>query len=393
MNTWVENIKTEIIELLSIEKLSEEESKELISSKIYRHGRENGLSIDDCILLSDKIFDAMFRLDILQKYLDDIEVSEIMVNGLSPIIIEKHGKIIITTERFSDLETLENIIQTIVSKVNRRVNASSPIADIRLLDGSRVNVVLPPVSLKGPILTIRKFDNSRYDLSHLIKIGTITEEAANILITLVRAKYNIFISGGTSSGKTTFLNALSEHIPKNERVITIEDSAELSLKGIDNLVTLESKPPNSEGNNSITMEELIKSSLRMRPDRIVVGEVRGKEALEMLNAMNTGHDGSLSTGHGNSAKDMLKRLELMVLRAVEIPIEVVKQLNSSSIDILIHLEKNIDGKRVVQEIIELEKYEDDYKFNQLFDTESGILIKKNLLKNTKKLLKARKRYD
>ena len=383
----IENIKREVIEFMNVSHREEKEVKEFISKKTYEYGRDAELTVTECIDYSEMIYNDMFKLGKIQKFLDDIEISEIMINGLSPIIIEKAGVITITEEKFSTVSELENIIQIIVSKVNKRVNATTPIVDVRLEDGSRVNIVLGPVAINGPIVTIRKFNNDRFNLDFLVSTNTLTEEASILLKELVRAKHNIFISGGTSSGKTTFLNALSENIPSNERVITIEDSAELSLKGIINLVSLEIKPANLEGEGEIVMEDLIKTALRMRPDRIIVGEVRGKETLEMLNAMNTGHDGSLSTGHGNSSIDMLKRLELMVLRAVDIPILVIKHLIASSIDILIHLERNISGKRKVMEISEIIKTTDGYDLNLLFINDGEKLVKKNILINNTKIKK------
>lgn len=383
----VKNIKLEVIAHIGSDGNTDDIS-DFISEKVYEAYRKDGSSIDECVNISNDIYNSMFKLDIIQKYIDDNDVSEIMINGLDPIIIEKQGKVQITSDCFDSMQTLENIIQTIASKVNKRVNALTPIVDVRLEDGSRVNIVLYPVALNGPIVTIRKFNNSKFNLDYLVSISSLSENSSDLLKQLIEAKYNIFISGGTSSGKTTFLNALSEHIPKDDRVITIEDSAELDLKNIYNLVSLETKPANLEGEGEITMEELIKSSLRMRPDRIIVGEVRGKEAIEMLNAMNTGHDGSLSTGHGNSAKDMLMRLELMVLRAVEIPIVAVRQLIASSIEIIIHLERNMQGKRVVKEIIELINYSDEYQLNVLYKTEKGVLIKDNELSNREKMMKA-----
>ncbi len=385
MKDIIRSIKLEVLDYINMNSLNEEEIREYVYDKVYNTIRKNGKSIDECVNISNRIYNGMFKLDVLQKYLDDIEISEIMINGLDNIIIEKNGKIITTDDSFESLEVFENMIQKIVSKMNRRVNASMPIVDVRLEDGSRVNIVVPPVSLCGPVMTIRKFDNLKYNLDYLVEINTLTSELAEFLKKMIRGKYNIFISGGTSSGKTTFLNALSEHIPSKERVITIEDSAELDLKGISNLISLETKPPNIEGEGEITMEMLIKSSLRMRPDRIVIGEIRGREALEMLDAMNTGHDGSLSTGHGNSCLDMLKRIELMILRTIEIPLKAIKQLNASSIDILIHLERSASGKRCVKEVIEILDYKDDYISNTLYIRKSGDLVKENDLINTMKM--------
>lgn len=282
-----------------------------------------------------------------------------MINGPDNIFIEKNGSINKIDESFTSGERLADIIQKIVSDVNRRVNESSPIVDSRLKDGSRVNVVLPPIALNGPVVTIRKFPEKRLTMSSLIEIGALTNEVAEFLRILVVSGYNIFISGGTGSGKTTFLNALSNYIPTSERIITIEDSAELQLQNIDNLVRLEARQANAEGENGISIRDLIKSSLRMRPDRIVVGEVRGEEALDMLQAMNTGHDGSLSTGHANSPEDMLSRLETMVLMGVDMPISAIKGQIAAGIDIIVHLGRLRDRSRKVLEIVEVLDYRDN----------------------------------
>lgn len=279
-----------------------------------------------------------------------------MVNGAGRIFVEKHGRMELWDRRFEAVEQLEDIIQQIVSRVNRVVNVSSPIVDARLEDGSRVHVVLPPVALDGPAVTIRKFPEP-ITMEKLLKYGALTQEAAEFLRWLVEARYNIFISGGTSSGKTTFLNALSAFIPRGERVITIEDSAELQIVHVPNLVRLETRNANTEGEGEVTMSQLIRAALRMRPDRIIVGEVRGKETLDMLQAMNTGHDGSLSTGHGNSARDMLSRLETMVLMAAELPLEAIRQQISSAVDVMVHLGRLRDGSRKVLSISEIGGWE------------------------------------
>ena len=288
-------------------------------------------------------------LDILQELIEDSSITEIMVNGPNSIYIEKNGLVSKTDLTFQSPERLHNIIQQIVSFSNRRVNEMSPITDARLRDGSRVNIVLNPIAMDGPAITIRKFQNAPLSIERLIHLNSITKDAADFLEKLVISGYNIFISGGTSSGKTTFLNVLSNFIPKDQRVITIEDSAELSLIGVDNLVRLEMRQANLEGNGAITIRDLIHSSLRMRPDRLVIGEVRGAEALDMLQAMNTGHDGCMSTGHGNSSNDMLERLATMSLTALDIPLAAIKSQIASAIDIIIHLGKiNKDGRKVLE---------------------------------------------
>lgn len=288
--------------------------------------------------------------------LNDKDITEIMINGHDNIFVEKNGELMRYSDSFSSQERLEDVIQQIVAETNRRVNESSPIVDSRLKDGSRVNVVLAPIALEGSTVTIRKFPKQRITMEKLIEINSITKQAAEFLRVLVVSGYNIFISGGTGSGKTTFLNALSNYIPESERIITIEDSAELQLQNISNLVRLEARQPNVEGENGISIRELIKCSLRMRPDRIIVGEVRGSEALDMLQAMNTGHDGSLSTGHANSPKDMLSRLETMVLMGMEMPLAAIKSQIAAGIDIIVHLGRLRDRTRKVLEIVEIVGY-------------------------------------
>ncbi len=302
------------------------------------------------------LFDSFRRLDLLHELIDRRDVTEIMINGRRDIFIEQNGRTVRWDKSFASDEQLEDMIQQIVSRVNRAVNVSSPIADARLEDGSRVHVVLPPVSLTGPVVTIRKFPEV-IDMERLIGFGALTREAAAFLKRLVRAGYNIFISGGTNSGKTTFLNALSGFIPEDERVITIEDSAELQLDHIRNLVRLEARMPNAQGEGAVTISDLIRASLRMNPSRIVVGEIRGAEALDMLQAMNTGHDGSLSTGHGNSPGDMLMRIETMVMSGAQLPLSAIRGQMASAIDILVHLGRLRDRSRRVLSIMEVGAFE------------------------------------
>lgn len=303
--------------------------------------------------LVKKLFDSFRGLDVLQPLVDNPAITEIMINSHEEIFVEEEGLIRRLPLAFESRSRLEDIIQTVVSGVNRVVNESSPIVDARLRDGSRVNIVLPPAALKGPAMTIRKFPEKPMTMNELVKREAISGEAAELLQRLVAAKYNIFISGGTGSGKTTFLNALSQFIPPQERVITVEDSAELQIVTVPNLVSLETRNANTEGRGEITIRDLIRTSLRMRPNRIVVGEVRGAECLDMLQAMNTGHDGSLSTGHSNSSRDMVSRLETMVLSAADLPVAVVRQQIGSAIDIFVHLSRLRDRSRRVTEICEV----------------------------------------
>ena len=304
------------------------------------------------------LFNAFRKLDILQELLEDESITEIMINGLENIFVEKKGEIYQYEKRFVSRKKLEDIAQQIASGCNRTVNEAEPIVDARLPDGSRVNLVLLPVALNGPIITIRKFPKEGITMKHLIAWGSISREAAEFLEMLVKAKYNMFISGGTGSGKTTFLNALSQFIPEDERIITIEDNAELRLQSLPNLVRLETRNASVDGAGEISMGDLIRASLRMNPSRILVGEVRGKEALEMLQAMNTGHDGSLSTGHGNSPADMLSRLETMVLGAAELPLPAIRSQIASALDIMVHVGRLRDRSRKVLCIMEVDGCED-----------------------------------
>ena len=317
--------------------------------------------------LKKELFDSLRRLDILQIFVEDSSVTEIMINGKDHIFIEKEGRLRELDIGFESEEKLQDVIQQIVAGCNRVVNEASPIVDARLPNGSRVNIVMNPIALNGPIVTIRRFPDKPITMEKLLQIDSINLEAAEFLERLVRAKYNIFISGGTGSGKTTFLNVLSHYIPPEERVITIEDSAELQLQGLPNLVQLETRNSNVEGCREITIRELIKSSLRMRPDRIIVGEVRGAEAIDMLQCLNTGHDGSMSTGHANSGKDMLARLENMVLMGMEIPLMAIRQQIASGVDVIVHLGRLRDKSRRVLEITEIIGCENgDFKLNPLF---------------------------
>ncbi|HOP99753.1 MAG TPA: CpaF family protein [Acetivibrio clariflavus] len=348
--------------------ISDEEIRELITSVVFEKSKHVYLTVSEKREICEAVFNSMRRLDILQPLIDDPSITEIMVNGADDIFIERNGRIEQVDAKFESIQKLEDVIQSIVSKVNRSVNEASPIVDARLSDGSRVNVVLKPIALNGPIMTIRKFPEKPMTVEQLINYGSLTEEAAKVLEAMVRAKYNIFVCGGTGSGKTTFLNALSNFIPKDERIITIEDSAELQITGIKNIVRLETRNANTEGKGEITIRDLIKTSLRMRPERIIVGEVRGAEALDMLQAMNTGHDGSLSTGHANSSRDMLSRLETMVLSGALMPIEAIRQQIASAIDILIHLGRIRDKSRKVLEISEVVGYKDgNIQLNPLYE--------------------------
>ncbi|MFA1819788.1 CpaF family protein [Virgibacillus oceani] len=333
--------------------VTNKELLEHVEETVIDYAREHKINSSMIKQIVDRMYNAFRGLGALQPLLDDPTITEIMVNNHEEIFIERDGQVSKTDVAFENRQKLEDTIQTIVSKVNRVVNESSPIADARLEDGSRVNVVLPPIALKGPAMTIRKFPENPLTIEDLIKVGALDNEVAYFLQQLVEAKYNIFIGGGTGSGKTTFLNVLSNFIPEEERLISIEDSAELQIQKIPNLISLETRNPNTEGKGEVTIKDLIKTSLRMRPNRIIVGEVRGEEALDMLQAMNTGHDGSLSTGHANSINDMLSRLETMVLGAAELPIEAIRKQISSAIDIMVHLSRFRDHSRKVVEISEL----------------------------------------
>ena len=333
--------------------LSDGEVQALIDEEIMQKSREGYLMLEERLRLQKELFNSMRRLDMLQELIEDPEVTEIMVNGPENIFVERGGRLTRWEKSFSSKGKLEDVVQQIESFCNRSVSKASPIADARLADGSRVNIVLDPVALNGPVITIRRFPKEPVRMRQLLEWGSISEEAAAFLRKVVKAGYNIFVSGGTGSGKTTVLNALSEFIPADERIITIEDNAELQLDRVENLVTLEARNANLEGEREITIRDLIKTSLRMRPDRIIVGEIRGAEAIDMLQAMNTGHDGSLSTGHANSPTDMLSRLETMVLMGMDLPLTAVRRQIASGVDLIVHLGRLRDGSRKVLEIVEL----------------------------------------
>ena len=338
--------------------MEDEELTELIYEVLQEVSQEEYLPLDQKTMLGKELFNAFRKLDLLQEFLEDDDITEIMINGTQNIFIEKAGRISQSDKRFLSADKLEDVIQQIVAGSNRLVNEASPIVDARLADGSRVNVVLPPVALNGPIVTIRKFAKEAITMKKLMEWQSINSEVSGFLASLVAAGYNIFISGGTGSGKTTFLNALSQYIPKNERIITIEDNAELQIQNIKNLVRLEARNANVEGTGEVTIRDLIKSALRMRPDRIIVGEVRSAEAIDMLQALNTGHDGSLSTGHANSPKDMISRLETMVLMGMDLPLPAIERQIASGLDIIVHLGRLRDKSRKVLEVTEVLGYWD-----------------------------------
>lgn len=347
--------------------ISDEEMQELIDELLIREGKKQAMSLTEKECLRKELFHAVRKLDVLQELIDDSDVTEIMINGPEHIFIEKKGRLIHSELKFESKEKLGDVIQQIVAACNRVVNEASPIVDARLENGARVNVVLNPIALNGPIVTIRRFPDKPIAMEDLISFGSIPEKVCLWLKDLVRARYNIFISGGTGSGKTTFLNALSNYIPEEERIITIEDSAELQILNIPNIVRLETRNANVEGCKEITIRDLIKSSLRMRPDRIIVGEVRGGEAFDMMQCLNTGHDGSMSTGHANSSGDMLYRLENMILMGMDLPLNAIKQQIASGIDIIIHLGRLRDKTRKVLEIVEVLGFEEgEIKLNPLY---------------------------
>ena len=382
MQAYAKKIREMVSDRLDLTRnVTDEEIRETIADIVAEESRRQYLTLTEKKELMEGVFNSMRGLDVLQPLVDDPSITEIMINGPHNVFIEQNGRLFKKNVSFGSNEKLENVILNIVSKVNRTVNEANPIVDARLLDGSRVNVVLPPIALDGPTVTIRKFPEDPMTMEKLIGYGSLTPEAAEVLERMVRAKYNIFISGGTGSGKTTFLNALSNYIPKDERVITIEDSAELQIEGVENLVRLETRNANMEGKGEVTIRDLIRSSLRMRPERIIVGEVRGAEALDMLQAMNTGHDGSLSTGHSNSTKDMLSRLETMVISGNSIPIEAIRQQIASALDIIIQLSRLRDKSRRTLEITEVVGYEKGeivlnplYRFVERGEDENGRII-------------------
>ena len=391
MSNVIEDIKLKACGLVLnkidfTDEMSKEEVLKLVDDVITALPERKELTLEETLMLRKEVYNSIKKYDVIQEYLDDESVTEIMINGTEAIFVEKNGRLIKTDKHFASPEKLDDVIQQMVGECNRTVNEAYPIADARLSTGERVNIVLSPVSLSGSTVTIRRFPKNPITMDRLIEIGSITEEAAAFLKRLVRAKYNIFISGGTGTGKTTFLNALSMYIPLDERIITIEDSAELQLLGAENLVRLETRNKNTEGCTPIDIQSLIKSALRMRPDRIIVGEVRGAEAVGMLQAMNTGHDGSLSTGHGNSSKDMIARLETMVLSGMDIPLYAIRGQIASGIDIMIHLARLRNKRRVVSEISEIEGLKDgEVKLNPLYRFEDGVLKPVGTLLNADKL--------
>lgn len=391
-----EKIHEKILEQMDLTR--DVEDRELIEV-IHRvlNEEEYALSLREKTELGKELFNMLRKLDILQELIEDEEITEIMINGTQNIFIEKKGRILELDKRFPAKEKLEDVIQQIVAGANRIVNEASPIVDARLSDGSRVNVVLYPVALNGPIVTIRKFPKDNITMEQLIQWNSLSPEVAELLKQLVKAKYNIFISGGTGCGKTTFLNALSDFIPKEERIITIEDNAELRIQGVPNLVRLEARNANVEGVGEISIRELIKASLRMRPDRIIVGEVRGSEAIDMLQSLNTGHCGA-SSGHANSPGDMLSRLETMVLMGMELPLSAIQRQIASAIDMIVHLGRLRDSSRKLLEIVEILGYEDGkIKIQTLYEfRETGVLggricgewVKVNEIQKREKLLAA-----
>ncbi|WP_122644265.1 CpaF family protein [Luxibacter massiliensis] len=379
--------------------MEEDELQELIHLVLNEAGQERYLPLQEKIRLSRELFNAFRKLDILQDLIEDEEITEIMINGTENIFFEKGGRLFQSERHFLSLSRLEDVIQQIVSGTNRYVNESSPIADARLEDGSRVNVVLRPVAVNGPIMTIRKFPKEKVTMEQLISWGSVSEEAVEFLKILVCSKYNIFVSGGTGSGKTTFLNALSDYIPKDERIITVEDNAELQIKGVPNLVRLEARNANLEGEGAVSIRDLIKSALRMRPDRIIVGEVRGDETVDMISsAMLNGHSGSMSTGHANNPADMLHRLETMMMMGIDMPLAAIQRQVASAIDVIIHLGRLRDKSRKVLEITEVLGFENDmvqthtlFEFREEGDENGkvqGRLVKAEELVHCGKLLAA-----
>lgn len=377
----------------------EEELQEIILTVIEEAAEEEFLPLSEKIRISRELFNAFRRLDILQDLIEDDSITEIMVNGTENIFYEKGGRLYRTDRHFISEERLCDVIQQIVGETNRYVNESSPVVDARLRDGSRVNVVLKPVAVNGPIMTIRKFPSEAITMEQLIRMGSLTKEAAEFIRRLVEAKYNIFVSGGTGAGKTTFLNAMSDYIPKEERIITIEDNAELQIQGVDNLVRLEARGANLEGEGAVTIRDLIRSALRMRPDRIIVGEVRGEETVDMISsAMLNGHSGSMSTGHANNPADMLHRLETMMMMGIDLPLQAIQRQIASALDIIIHLGRLRDKSRRVLKVEEVLDCRDGrirtetlYEFREegMKDEKiEGSLVKAGEIKNREKLVAA-----
>ena len=394
-----EQLHARILDELDLSKEVEDEELTRIIYRVLREAESREyLPLNVKTALGRELFNAFRKLDLLEEFLEDDEITEVMINGTQNIFYEKKGRIFQSDKRFLSKEKLEDVIQQIVAGANRLVNEASPIVDARLADGSRVNVVLAPIALNGPIVTIRKFPTESITMKQLIAWNSISEEVAEFLALLVESGYNIFISGGTGSGKTTFLNALSQYIPKDERIITIEDNAELRILDVPNLVSLEARNANVEGAGEVTIRQLIKSALRMRPDRIIVGEVRSAEAIDMLQALNTGHDGSLSTGHANSPEDMLSRLETMVLMGMELPLTAIRRQIASGIDVIVHLGRLRDKSRKLLEVSEVMDYREGeihlqtvYRYEETGEENGkiqGVWEKKGELKHIGKLLAA-----
>lgn len=378
---------------------AEEELQDIILEVLEEASRDEFIPLSDKIRISRELFNSFRRLDILQDLLEDEEVTEIMVNGTEHIFYEKGGRLYRSDRRFISEERLGDVIQQIAGEANRYVNEASPITDARLADGSRVNVVLKPVAVNGPILTIRKFPPDAITMDQLVRMGSLTRDAAEFIRKLVGAKYNIFVSGGTGAGKTTFLNAMSDYIPKDERIITIEDNAELQIQGVENLVRLEARGANLEGEGAVTIRDLIRAALRMRPDRIIVGEVRGEETVDMISsAMLNGHSGSMSTGHANNPADMLHRLETMMMMGIDLPLAAIQRQIASALDVIIHLGRLRDKSRRVMRIEEITGYEEGrimtetlYEFREEgmeHETVKGNLVKVGEIRNRDKLVEA-----
>lgn len=394
-----EQLKTKILEKLDLSReVEDEELQELIFRVLEEESERDYIPLEDKARLGKELFNAFRKLDLLQELIEDETITEVMINGTQNIFVERQGRLYLTDRHFISRQKLEDVIQQIVAGTNRLVNEASPIVDTRLPDGSRVNVVLYPVALNGPVVTIRKFPKEQITMDRLVALGALSEELADVFRKLVVAGYNIFISGGTGSGKTTLLNALSQYIPKDERIITIEDNAELQIQDIPNLVRLEARNANVEGMGEITIRDLIRSALRMRPNRVIVGEVRGPETIDMLQAMSTGHKGSLSTGHSDSPRDMLRRLETMVLMGMDIPLAAIQRQIASAIDIIIHIGRLWDKSRKVLEVVEVLDYNGEeidtrvlYRFQEAernSDRSVGEWKKIQDLTNTAKLFSA-----
>lgn len=386
----LDELRNQILSNLDMTReVKDQEILDLIDDLVLKSGKETPLTVREKARLRKELFDSIRKLDVLQELIDDDEVTEIMINGYENIFVERDGRIQKYDRRFSSPEKLDDVIQQIVGRCNRVVNEQMPIVDARLENGARVNVVLKPVALNGPIISIRRFPDDPITMNGLISGGSITREAADFLRKLVISGYSIMIGGGTSSGKTTFLNALSYYIPSSERVITIEDNAELQIQSVDNLVRLESRPSNREENLEITMDDLIKSALRMRPNRIIVGEIRGGEAKSYITSLNLGHSGSMATAHANSAKEMISRLEMMVLMGMELPLPAIRRQIASGIEILIHLGRDRQGRRRVEEISEVLGLEDEeVKIHTLYELQDKDLVQKNILSHSQKMERA-----